>query len=293
MCLKVVLGGLDFGKREGFFSSRHCVVEVIANRQLHHLALRPFSKPIRYLLLYAQMLLSFVEWSHLNIQRIAKMTPMQTIQMTPSSWEKRVTARTLSKSFAPIACPTSAVVAVARPMAGSHVTPPALKVIRCAAKTVVPRDFDRVRAVTRFSQLLGVIWMVSIGVIFAFTARLVAGAFTTDDVIVEAAAGGLYAFVPALPLFAYNMITSGALRGTGDTTFPMINQVTTTWCVTMPCVWIFSTYLDWGLMGACLAFAVSSSINCAVLTYRFGREYWRTRTPGPTIVPEVFTHAGE
>lgn len=155
------------------------------------------------------------------------------------------------------------------------------------------KDFDRVRAVTRFSQLLGVIWMVCIGVIFAFTARLVAGAFTTDDVIVEAAAGGLYAFVPALPLFAYNMITSGALRGTGDTTFPMINQVTTTWCVTMPCVWIFSTYLGWGLMGACLAFAVSSSINCAVLTYRFGREYWRARTTGPTIVPAVFTHAGE
>lgn len=155
------------------------------------------------------------------------------------------------------------------------------------------RDFDRVRAVTRFSQVLGVAWMVGIGVIFAFTARLIAGAFTTDEVIVEAASGGLYALVPALPLFAFNMITAGALRGTGDTTFPMLNQVTTTWCVTMPCVWIFSTYLDWGLMGACLAFAVSSSINCAVLTSRFGREHWRTRKTGPTNLSAVFMRVGE
>ncbi len=155
------------------------------------------------------------------------------------------------------------------------------------------KDFDRVRAVTRFSRLLGVIWMTGIGVIFGITARLIAGAFTADEVIVEAATGGLYAFVPALPLFAFNMITSGALRGTGDTTFPMINQVTTTWLVTMPCVWIFSTYLQWGLTGACLAFAVSSSINCVVLSYRFGRELWRTPKATPGNTSAVLMHVGE
>ena len=147
------------------------------------------------------------------------------------------------------------------------------------------RDHDRAAAVTRFGQQLAAGWMVVMAFVFAVFGSALAGAFTTDEATVLEASRGLLAFAPGMPIIGMGFVLGGALRGVGDTRFPMVASIATGWLIILPVAWVCASILGWGLPGAVAGFSLSSVVNFAALRWRFSRGDWRNGTGAPTGMP--------
>ncbi len=147
------------------------------------------------------------------------------------------------------------------------------------------RDHDRAVAVTRFAQQLAAGWMVVMSVVFATLGGPVAALFTTDEATVAEAARGFLAFVPGMPIIGMGFVLGGALRGVGDTRFPMFTSIATGWLIILPVAWVCATVLEWGLAGAVAGFGLSSVANFAALRWRFSKGDWRNRAAGAPAMP--------
>lgn len=154
-------------------------------------------------------------------------------------------------------------------------------------QAVGAKDLVRAAAVTRFAQQLAAGWMVIVGVLFGLFGSAIAGAYTTDPATIEEAARGFYAFIPGMPIIGLGFVLGGALRGVGDTRFPMITSILTGWFIILPVAWVCAAVLGWGLAGAVAGFGVSSLVNYAALWWRFSKGGWQNRTVGMPPMPAV------
>ena len=152
-------------------------------------------------------------------------------------------------------------------------------------------DHDRVGEITKFSLVLGFTWMVASAIMVAIFAPTVASFFTTDQALIAITAGGLYGFVPSMPVSAINNMILGALRGTGDTRFPMWVGIGKAWCIMLPMSWYFSTYLGWGLMGACGGLLAGEVVSASCAVWRYRQRRWTTQSGVPVLGVEGFVSA--
>lgn len=67
-----------------------------------------------------------------------------------------------------------------------------------------------------------VIWMSTLGALFLIFAEPIMRLFTSDPVVVGAGAAGLRIMALTQPFWAIMFVQSGALRGTGNTRFPLL-----------------------------------------------------------------------
>jgi len=74
---------------------------------------------------------------------------------------------------------------------------------------------------------------------------------------------------------AMNIVTSGSLRGAGDTSWPFWVQSATAWCVSLPLAWWAGTALGYGVAGAWAALAVGMGVLTVALLLRFRSGAWR------------------
>ena len=155
-------------------------------------------------------------------------------------------------------------------------------------QAVGAKDLVRAAAVTRFAQQLAAGWMVIVGVLFGLFGSAIAGAYTTDPATIEEATRGFYAFIPGMPIIGVGFVMGGALRGVGDTRFPMITSIVTGWFIILPVAWVCASVLGWGLAGAVAGFGLSSLVNYAALWWRFSNGGWQKRTIGMPPMPAVF-----
>jgi Na+-driven multidrug efflux pump len=77
------------------------------------------------------------------------------------------------------------------------------------------------KAAARIATLWAMIWMGALGVIFFLFAETIMGFFTDDPAVIAIGAGGLRVLALLQPFWAISFVNSGALRGTGDTRFPL------------------------------------------------------------------------
>lgn len=152
-------------------------------------------------------------------------------------------------------------------------------------QAVGARDFDRARAVTRFAQQLAFGWMVVVGALFALFGTAIATAYTSDPETIAEAARGFYAFVPGMPIIGLGFVIGGALRGVGDTRFPMIASIMTGWLIILPVAWFGAVILNWGLAGAIAGFSLSSVVNYVALRWRFNHRHWQEKLSGTPRMP--------
>jgi putative MATE family efflux protein len=95
-----------------------------------------------------------------------------------------------------------------------------------AATTLVGQSIGARRpqdgqAAARIATLWAMMWMGALGVIFFFFAETIMGFFTPDPAVIAIGAGGLRILAFLQPFWAISFVNSGALRGTGDTRFPL------------------------------------------------------------------------
>ncbi len=114
------------------------------------------------------------------------------------------------------------------------------------------------------------VWMGIGGVlVFAFGDRVM-GIFSADPEVVSSGVAALRALSLALPFWALWFVSSGGLRGSGDTRTPLIIGASTMW-VSVLIAWIAVRWFDGGLGWVWLAFVVTTSPAAVVMAWAFRR----------------------
>ncbi len=120
--------------------------------------------------------------------------------------------------------------------------------------------------VTQVATIWSVIWMSTIGVLIFLFADPIMRLFTHAPDVVRIGAAGLRIVALTQPFWAVGMVQSGALRGTGDTRYPLIIGAGGMW-ITVLFVWLGLTFLGGGLVTIWGAFLLTSPVT-ALLTWR-------------------------
>lgn len=108
----------------------------------------------------------------------------------------------------------------------------------------------------------------------AFPAQLV-GLFIGDPAVVAAATPVLRAAGLVQPALAVSFICLGALRGAGDTRWPLLSRLITTWVVRLPITFILVGWLGLGLPGVWLAMCTDFTLQAILALWRFSSGRWQ------------------
>lgn len=122
---------------------------------------------------------------------------------------------------------------------------------------------------------IGAMIMTGMGLIFFFLPEQLIGIFNKDPEVIKHGALALRIVAFSQPFFASAMILSGALRGAGDTIWPLRIALIGMWAVRLSLAVIFVKYLGLGLMGAWLAMAADLTIRGTLCFVRFNSGKWK------------------
>lgn len=140
------------------------------------------------------------------------------------------------------------------------------------------RNPDRARASTMIAMRWCIIWMSVMGAAFFLFGTQIMELSAPDDVdreaIITHGANALKVIAFAQPLQAIGFVLAGALRGAGDTRFPMISTGLSMWVFRLPLAWLFAIGLDLGLPGVYLAMVFDNVILMAMNVWRYRQGKW-------------------
>jgi MATE family multidrug resistance protein len=117
--------------------------------------------------------------------------------------------------------------------------------------------------------------MGSVGLLFLIFPAQIVGFFTNDPEIIEIGTMPLRMVGLIQPVLAATMVFPGALRGAGDTRFPMIVTGGSIWLVRLPLAYLLAIVLDWGLTGAWAALALDLCMRGLINFLRFRGGRWK------------------
>ena len=126
------------------------------------------------------------------------------------------------------------------------------------------------RIIAAIATRWAAVWMGTIGLLFLFFAEAIIALFTPDPEVVRMGGAALRAIALTQPFWAINFVQSGALRGTGDTQFPMKVGVAGIWSAIALGALLMST-LGGGLTVSWGAFLVTAPITAYLVVRRFRR----------------------
>ena len=118
--------------------------------------------------------------------------------------------------------------------------------------------------------------LLGVGLLMFFGARPLVGMFLgPEQYEVAAVAPPLLRIIAfAMPFLALMQVLTGALRGAGDTRWPLAFTFIGFLAVRIPLAWLFTQQWDWGIEGAWYAMAADLLLRCGLITGRFLRGGW-------------------
>lgn len=134
---------------------------------------------------------------------------------------------------------------------------------------------DLAQTYCRYARRLGMIVSIVLGSIFFFFGGHIASLYSSDPVIIQAAAQILMLLALMQPLQSSQFIIAGALRGAGDT---RATAVTTFVCVLLvrPLFAMYAVNVaGWGLLGAWIALVVDQLLRSVLVFSRFNSGKWK------------------
>jgi putative MATE family efflux protein len=93
--------------------------------------------------------------------------------------------------------------------------------------------------------------------------------------VAEIAPGLLRIVAIAMPFLALVQVLTGALRGAGDTRWPLLFTFIGFVGVRLPLAYLLALALGWGVRGAWYAMVADVLVRCALVTYRFSHGGWK------------------
>ena len=122
---------------------------------------------------------------------------------------------------------------------------------------------------------LGAVLMGAVGLTFLLFPAQIMGFFTDEADIIAVGTLPLQMVGLIQPILAATMIFAGALRGAGDTRWPMAMTGISIWLIRLPLAYLFGLVLGWGLPGAWGAFALDLSLRGVLNYLRFRGGRWK------------------
>jgi MATE family multidrug resistance protein len=142
------------------------------------------------------------------------------------------------------------------------------------------RDPDGVRAAGGTALALATATMACSAVLFTVAPRLLLQGFTSDSAVLEVGIG-LFLVASVFQLFdGIQTVTTGALRGLGNTKTPMLVNLVGHWGIGLPIAWLLCFHWGWGVRGLWAGLATGLILIGATLL-----RVWRTQS-------RAFGHAG-
>lgn len=113
---------------------------------------------------------------------------------------------------------------------------------------------------------LGAGFMALCGIALLSAPRWIARAFSDNPTVVAAAVGLLF-FGALFQLFdGFQAVSSGALRGAGETRIPMLTVLFAYWCAGLPLGYWLCFHRGWGARGLWVGFCVALTLVGCILT---------------------------
>lgn len=122
----------------------------------------------------------------------------------------------------------------------------------------------------RIATVWAMLWMGALGIIFILFRTTIIGWFTTEPEVIAIGAGGLLTLALTQPFWAISIVQSSALRGAGDTQFPLRVNTVGVWCGVL-LGYLLATYFQGDLAIIWAAFLVTGPITSTLLWRRFHR----------------------
>ncbi len=119
--------------------------------------------------------------------------------------------------------------------------------------------------------------LVSLGVAFLlfFAGDKVALLYTDDASVIASASVALKLIALVQPLQSIQFVLAGALRGAGDTKWPLYSTIIGVWFFRLGLALVLVQYMHMGLLGAWIAMAVDQTARSLVIQYRFKSNKWK------------------
>ena len=123
---------------------------------------------------------------------------------------------------------------------------------------------------------MGLLFMTIMGGVFFFFPEILLGLLINDPQVVAIATPGLRVAGLFDPLVGTSFIMTGALRGAGDTKFPLYARFLSSVIVRVSLGFLFLVVLNLGLVGGRLAMGCDTALLAALVTWRFKSGKWKT-----------------
>jgi MATE family multidrug resistance protein len=139
------------------------------------------------------------------------------------------------------------------------------------------RRMDEGALAVRIAMRWAVGWMSVIGAIVLIFAQPIMQLFTVDPAVIEVGAAGLRIVALAQPFWAVLLVYSGALRGTGNTRFPLIATGGALW-LSVGLAYALLASVGGGLIAVWAAFLAIAPAQAMIYRWRWRRAVREYRT---------------
>ena len=133
-------------------------------------------------------------------------------------------------------------------------------------------DPQRARRSGHEAYIQSAVFMGIMGVLFVVVPEFFLSLLVDDPEVVAAGVLPLRLVGIIQPLLAANFVYAGALRGAGDTRWPLIIKLVSPWLVRLPlAIWLIPRY---GLTGAWIAMSIDLALQGVLAWWRFRGSAW-------------------
>jgi putative MATE family efflux protein len=119
------------------------------------------------------------------------------------------------------------------------------------------------------------VFLGTVGLIFATFAEKIIALFTNDPAVVPIAVSGLRLLSYGNISYAYGMVVTAAFNGAGDTFTPTILNLICFWVVQIPVAWLLAFHTSLGPRGAFIAVLISDTLLALLGIIWFRRGTWK------------------
>jgi Na+-driven multidrug efflux pump len=138
------------------------------------------------------------------------------------------------------------------------------------------KDLEAAARSARTSMKIGALIMGSISLTFVLLRHPLAALFSRDPAVQQVAAN-LFFFVAVFQTIdAVGTVSSGAIRGAGDTRWPMVVSILLSWFVFVPSIFLLGGVAGLGVYGAWCGATFYILLLAALMYGRFRRGKWKT-----------------
>jgi putative MATE family efflux protein len=136
------------------------------------------------------------------------------------------------------------------------------------------RDMDRARSAGWAAAGMALAWSVAAGAVFFLIPGFLLGLFTNADGVVAAGLGALAVVGLGQPAQGLIFALGGALRGAGDTRFPLVASFVNWFIVRLPLAYVLGFPLGLGLTGIWIGVTADYFVRALMLAWRFNSGAW-------------------